>query len=144
MDVEIKQKSGPHPCEPDLNSVCEPRHLRGGHTKPSTPNKITMPTSRKNLQTRRFTLFSMGDSYVDVPPLTRFLHIENNNQDKPVLVCQVDADVHKIEWRRVVCVPTDKDLRRYAGWYGIPRLSGANLWFLDPKVYDHNAKPIEQ
>lgn len=92
---------------------------------------------------RRFTLFSQDDSYVDVPPLSRFLHIEMNNQGKPILVCQVDPQPVHIEWRRVVCVPAGSDLRPYAGWYGLPRLSGSNLWFLDPKIYDHNAKPIE-
>lgn len=102
-----------------------------------------MPTSNKNLQMRRFTLFSQGESYIDVPPLSRFLHIETNHRDKPVLVCEVDANAPRIEWRRVVCVPAGSDLRRYAGWAGIPKLSGQNLWFLDPQVYDHNAKPIE-
>lgn len=102
-----------------------------------------MPTSNKNLQIRRFTLFSQGESYVDVPPLSRFLHIESNNQGKPVLVCSVDPQSNRVEWRRVVSVPAGSDLRTYAGWYGIPRLSGTNLWFLDPKVYDHTGKPLE-
>ena len=102
-----------------------------------------MPTSNKTTQIRRFVLYSQGESFVDVSPLSNFLHIEYNNQDKPVLVCQVDGDT-PIEWRRVVPVFAGSDLRRYAGWYGIPRLSPAHstLWFLDPQVYDHHGKPI--
>ncbi len=136
-----KIKAGPHPCEPALNSVANtasPDCL----TKPIEADKITVPTSNKDVEIRRFTLFSTGDSYVDVPPMSRFLHIERNNQGKPVLVCALARGAERIEWRRVVCVPAGSDLRQYAGWYGIPKLSGATLWFLDPQVYDHNCKPL--
>jgi hypothetical protein len=140
--VHRAKKSRSAPLRTGSNSVADAASP-AATLNPSDPNKITVPTSNKALQTCRFTLFSTGASYVDVPPLSRFLHIENNNRDKPILVCQVDQDAKRIEWRRVVCAPAGSDLRPYRGWYGIPRLSGTDLWFLDPKVYDHNCNPIE-
>lgn len=105
--------------------------------------------STLNTQIRLHSLFPTGDSYIDTPEMSQFLHITRNGAEF-TLHCLVNPD-QPIVWRRIVSVPA-VDRIKTKHFQGVPHsflaaVTSANeqttLFFLDPRQYDANNKEVE-